>query len=642
MVHRCKVNSHSGSSSSGSTGAGSSGSLGGGILKHSNYQHHHHQNMTQSNNNVTLSPGHHSPSTSSTRSTGSPAAGLSGASSSSAASVSAVASSSTSSTSLAGPSVTFAAGVAGGSSSAGSSSRRQRILHHQPHHQHQLERLQHPNTYLWTKLERLLERMQNEDSGISVRTVKSFMSSRPSCFTGAEMCSWLQANADADDAQEASHLATMLATHGYIIPVEGHQLAVRNDSSYYRFQTPCLWPSKSPERLDNTDYAVYLCKRTLLNKQRLELADYEAENLARLQRLLSHKWELIYLQAEAEAKVDRKCDRLERRVLESQERGFWILYRPPPGTVSSTELNMRKLCRAKRPKKPSQRPANFPIPSGRVSPVEACESDMHADKLRAALARCRVRISKSAECFTAHCSQWLEFDAFLGGGLPESCPNPWATDSLEFWESERRTHDIPARRVKRWAFDMQELLRDPAGRIEFERWLEKEFSRENLSFWEACQELRRIPLSQVGAELQRIYSNFLGPDAQEPVNLAGHVAERVRRRMEGRLSDRFAFEEAEENIYQLMRTDSYSRFVHSDYYRDLLAGCKKKSKKRFPSDVRKNLAATASSGGAGPSSDPNSGGCPGDSDIAAAATGAVATTSSSGGSCGGGGGGSTN
>ncbi len=48
--------------------------------------------------------------------------------------------------------------------------------------------------------------------------------------------------------------------------------------------------------------AVYLCKRTMQNKTRLELADYEAENLARLQKLFSRKWELIYMQAEAQIK----------------------------------------------------------------------------------------------------------------------------------------------------------------------------------------------------------------------------------------------------------------------------------------------------------------------------------------------------
>ena len=44
------------------------------------------------------------------------------------------------------------------------------------------------------------------------------------------------------------------------------------------------------------------------NKQRLELADYEAENLARLQKMFSRKWEFIFMQAEAQAKlVENYC-----------------------------------------------------------------------------------------------------------------------------------------------------------------------------------------------------------------------------------------------------------------------------------------------------------------------------------------------
>lgn len=64
------------------------------------------------------------------------------------------------------------------------------------------------------------------------------------------------------------------------------------------------------------------------NKTRLELADYEAENLARLQKIFSRKWEFIFMQAEAQSKVDKKRDKLERKVLDSQERAFWDVHRP--------------------------------------------------------------------------------------------------------------------------------------------------------------------------------------------------------------------------------------------------------------------------------------------------------------------------
>jgi len=40
--------------------------------------------------------------------------------------------------------------------------------------------------------------------------------------------------------------------------------------------------------------------------------------------------------------------------------------------------------------------------------------------------------------------------------------------------------DIPQRRVKRWSFSVRELLKDAAGREHFRRFLEKEFSAENL------------------------------------------------------------------------------------------------------------------------------------------------------------------
>lgn len=34
------------------------------------------------------------------------------------------------------------------------------------------------------------------------------------------------------------------------------------------------------------------------NKTRLELADYEAENLAKLQKMFSRKWEFIFMQVD--------------------------------------------------------------------------------------------------------------------------------------------------------------------------------------------------------------------------------------------------------------------------------------------------------------------------------------------------------
>ena len=130
----------------------------------------------------------------------------------------------------------------------------------------------------------------------------------------------------------------LLATYAVEIRFEVHMFF------FFFFQTPYYWPSKNwaPE---NTDYAVYLCKRTMQNKARLELADYEAENLARLQKMFSRKWEHIFMQAEAQSKVDKKRDKQERKILDTQERAFWDVYRPPPGCINTTELDIKKVCK---------------------------------------------------------------------------------------------------------------------------------------------------------------------------------------------------------------------------------------------------------------------------------------------------------
>ncbi|KAA0183867.1 Regulator of G-protein signaling 7 [Fasciolopsis buskii] len=508
-----------------------------------------------------------------------------------------------------------------------------------------------PNEYIWQRIESLIDHMISEEDGIPVRNVKSLMSTIPSTFTGSDVVQWLIQHVGASDVVEAVNLASRIASMGYLFCIDDHVLTVKNDNhTYYRFQTPFLYPSRCMEA-DTVDYAVYLCKRTMQNKQRLELAGFEAERLASLQTLYCHKWEFVYIQAEAEAKVDKKRDKLERLVLDSQERAYWDVHRPPPGCVNTTDVDMRKLCRAKRPKKAPCRPIHFPVPSGpgnvfnfhfnrprfcfRSTGGDMLFSDLDGLPLKDIVAklnasfRPRIKTSKAAESLQNYCDQYSEFDLLLstssatpattgalgtsssgqaissasacqlvtlgatrspspnnaapligsktnidkigvvsrvdpgattpgsvasfqvggivgsaggsssttlgrsgsgGGGASSnlaagptvlslgaggtgpygslghvmgtsnatnanfdsthesvSTLNPWISDNPEYWNTEVRPKFLPIRRIKRWSFSIHELLKDPIGLDEFQRWLEKEFSAENLRFWQACQ-----------------------------------------------------------------------------------------------------------------------------------------------------------
>lgn len=421
-----------------------------------------------------------------------------------------------------------------------------------------------PNHLVYAKMEAIIEKMQDESSGVPVRTVKSFMTKIPSVFTGSDLILWMMKNLDVEDQAEALHLAHQLASHGYLFPIDDHMLTVKNDNTFYRFQTPYFWPSNCWEP-ENTDYAVYLCKRTMQNKTRLELADYEAESLARLQKMFSRKWEFIFMQAEAQSKVDKKRDKLERKVLDSQERAFWDMHRPMPGCVNTTELDIKKACRMNKPANKNS--------AASVSSEQAIENLMkEVTMLKSRLDRSNFKMSKVSESYINYYEQYAEYDPFF---TPPDVAHPWVTDNPDFWEQEKNAKDIAARRVKRWAFSLQELLADPVGREQFAKFLDKEFSGENLKFWEAVQELKALPQCQVADKVTEIWSEYLGPDASCPVNIDSHSHDVTKKNMTK--PDRWTFDAAAAHVYHLMKTDSYSRYLRSEMYKDFLQGSKKKT-----------------------------------------------------------------
>jgi len=84
-----------------------------------------------------------------------------------------------------------------------------------------------PNLFTYKKIESLLERMQDENTGLPIKSVKSFMSKIPSVLTGGDLIQWILKTLDVDDAAEALHLANLMASHGYILPIEDHVLTVK-------------------------------------------------------------------------------------------------------------------------------------------------------------------------------------------------------------------------------------------------------------------------------------------------------------------------------------------------------------------------------------------------------------------------------
>lgn len=91
-------------------------------------------------------------------------------------------------------------------------------------------------------------------------------------------------------------------------------------------------------------------------------------------------------------------------------------------------------------------------------------------------------------------------------------------------------------------------------------------------------------------------SFFLSPsfsfslDANCPINIDSKSYEVTKRNMEAKPNSRYIFDEAAGHVYQLMKNDSYPRYLRSEMYREYLNGTKKKVSSLFliKEDVHKN------------------------------------------------------
>lgn len=139
--------------------------------------------------------------------------------------------------------------------------------------------------------------------------------------------------------------------------------------------------------------------------------------------------------------------------------------------------------------------------------------------------------------------------------------------SLPSVQSYRRHTE---RRVASWAVCFERLLQDPVGIRYFSEFLKKEFSEENILFWQACEFFSHVPENdkkQLSQRAREIYNSFLSSKATTPVNidsqaqLADDILNAPRPDM---------FKEQQLQIYNLMKFDSYTRFLKSLLYQECM------------------------------------------------------------------------
>uniref|UniRef100_A0A8C5L436 Regulator of G-protein signaling 3 n=2 Tax=Jaculus jaculus TaxID=51337 RepID=A0A8C5L436_JACJA len=121
----------------------------------------------------------------------------------------------------------------------------------------------------------------------------------------------------------------------------------------------------------------------------------------------------------------------------------------------------------------------------------------------------------------------------------------------------------------KWSESLEKLLLHRHGLEVFQAFLRTEFSEENLEFWLACEDFKKVKSqSKMAAKAKKIFAEFIAIQACKEVNLDSYTREHTRDNLQS--VTRGCFDLAQKRIFGLMEKDSYPRFLRSDLYLDLI------------------------------------------------------------------------
>uniref|UniRef100_A0A3Q2XRJ3 Regulator of G protein signaling 9a n=1 Tax=Hippocampus comes TaxID=109280 RepID=A0A3Q2XRJ3_HIPCM len=373
------------------------------------------------------------------------------------------------------------------------------------------DRVQHfRRLHCLKKLEAIVVEMQDPKSGLKGSEQKLNVTTIPHVIAGKDIIAWI-ANKMKITVEEAQAFGTMFVAYGYIYALQNHKkLVMCNDSSLYRFQTPYFWPTQKWVA-DDTDYELtFFNFLHPFSKQ----AHYN-----RLHKWLFHKWDFIVMQATEQYKASRERKKPDRVVFDCQERAYWIVNRPPVSNMFYQQAIMRS----------------------------------------------KVKSSVSLGALVKYITTYKNHDPFLAPCLPS---NPWQTDNDSYWNLNMRRVDVPTKmRVERWSFSLFELLTDLRGRDDFKIFLKKEFSGENLAFWEAAEELKWGTAASMSTKAETIFKTFLAPGAPRWINIDGRTMGLTVKGLDH--PHRYVLEAAQTHVFLLMKKDTFFRYLKSPVYKDI-------------------------------------------------------------------------
>nr|XP_055056280.1 regulator of G-protein signaling 3a isoform X3 [Misgurnus anguillicaudatus] len=146
--------------------------------------------------------------------------------------------------------------------------------------------------------------------------------------------------------------------------------------------------------------------------------------------------------------------------------------------------------------------------------------------------------------------------------------SPGSSPSGKLDKTMKSAKPTPEEAIK-WGESLDKLLGHKYGLAAFRAFLRTEFSEENLEFWLACEDYKKIKSqSKMASKAKKIFAEYIAIQSCKEVNLDSYTREHTKENLQS--INRSCFDLAQRRIYGLMEKDSYPRFLRSELYVDLV------------------------------------------------------------------------
>ncbi|TEA32933.1 hypothetical protein DBR06_SOUSAS17010030, partial [Sousa chinensis] len=142
-------------------------------------------------------------------------------------------------------------------------------------------------------------------------------------------------------------------------------------------------------------------------------------------------------------------------------------------------------------------------------------------------------------------------------------------------EKPAKTQKPSLDKALQWRDSLDKLLQNNYGLASFKSFLRSEFSEENLEFWMACEDYKKIKSpAKMAEKAKKIYEEFIQAEAPKEVGPDGkvnidHFTKDITVKNLAEPSPS-SFDVAQKRIHALMEKDSLPRFVRSGFYQEFI------------------------------------------------------------------------